>query len=175
MKIEIKKTVELPEGVTAAIENSLVTIKGPSGELQRDLFFPGVELSLDGNKVIISYKNATRREKAIVGAYEAHIKNMARGVTEGYTYKLKVVYSHFPMTIKQNGNVLEVHNFLGEKAPRKTKVVGAAKVTIKKDDITVEGIDKEEVGLTAANLEQITRVKKRDSRVFQDGIYRVEK
>jgi large subunit ribosomal protein L6 len=68
-----------------------------------------------------------------------------------------------------------IENFLGEKSPRRTKIVGRAEVRVKGNEIVVTGIDKEECGQTAANLEQATRVKNLDPRVFQDGIYIVRR
>jgi large subunit ribosomal protein L6 len=98
-----------------------------------------------------------------------------KGVTEGYTYKLRIVYSHFPMKVSTKGPEFTVDNFLGEKYPRKTKVLPGVKVEIKGNEVTVTGIDKELVGQTAANIEQLTRIKNFDLRVFQDGIYIIEK
>ncbi len=98
-----------------------------------------------------------------------------QGVTEGYVAELKAVFAHFPITIKQNENVIEIQNFLGEKVPRKGKIHGDAQVKIQKDIVTIEGINKEDVGQTAANIELATRVKNRDIRVFQDGVYITKK
>jgi large subunit ribosomal protein L6 len=100
---------------------------------------------------------------------------MIKGVTQGFTYKMKVVYSHFPITVKVQGREVIVENFLGEKVPRKTEIFGNCVVKVSGQDITVEGINKEEVGQTVARIEQLTRVKNRDPRVFQDGIYLVER
>ena len=100
---------------------------------------------------------------------------MIKGVTDGFVYQMKVVYSHFPMKVSVKGNELVIENFLGEKHPRKAKLYGDVKVNVKGDTVTVEGINREEVGQTAANIEHATRVKNRDIRVFQDGIYIVSK
>jgi large subunit ribosomal protein L6 len=100
---------------------------------------------------------------------------MIKGVTEGFEYGMKIVYSHFPMktTVKKDGFIIE--NFLGEAAPRKAKIVGETKVQISGDEVTVKGLNKEEVGQTAANIELATYIKHYDPRVFQDGIYIVNK
>ena len=175
MSEKLKRVIEIPEGVEANLEGSLIKVKGPKGELERDLSFPNIAMSKEDNKITIETKLAGKQEIAIVGTFESHVLNMIKGVTDGFTYKLKAVYSHFPMTLKQVGNLLEIHNFLGEKAPRKSKVVGNAKVNLEKDMVIVEGINKEEAGQTAANLELATRVKRKDTRVFQDGVYIVER
>ncbi len=109
----------------------------------------------------------------MLGTIEAHVNNMIKGVTEGYTVKLKIVYMHFPFTLKTSGKEISINNFLGEKTPRKTKIVGDCKVEVKGDEITITGINKDDVGQTAANLERATWVRARDRRVFQDGIFRL--
>ena len=103
------------------------------------------------------------------------IRNMIEGVKEGFRYKLKIVYSHFPISVKVQGDKVIIENFLGEKAPRIAKIVGNTKVRVEKQDIIVEGPDIEEVGQTAANIEQATKIKGFDRRVFVDGIYIYEK
>ncbi len=111
----------------------------------------------------------------MIGTTRAHINNMITGVTEGFTYHMKIVFAHFPMNVKVNGNKVNIDNFLGERHPRTAKIVGSAKVNVKGDEVTVTGINKEDVGQTVANLEQATKIKGRDPRVFQDGIYLIDK
>jgi large subunit ribosomal protein L6 len=97
----------------------------------------------------------------------------------GFEYKLKAVYSHFPMTIRVNGNQMTITNLFGEKVPRVAALPWSpAEVEVKvqnKTDVTVSGADREKVGQTAANIERSCRIKNRDRRVFQDGIYIVSK
>ena len=90
-------------------------------------------------------------------------------------YKLKIVFSHFPVTTKIVGTHLEISNYLGEKFPRCAEIVPGVKVIAGKDEIVVEGIDVEKVGQTAANLERATRVSYKDPRVFQDGVYLISR
>jgi len=100
---------------------------------------------------------------------------MITGVTKGFTYKLKIVFSHFPISVKVQGDKILIENFTGEKTPRIAKIVGTAKVTVKGDDVIVQGINIEDVGQTAANIEQATKIKKKDPRIFLDGIYIYER
>ena len=111
----------------------------------------------------------------MVGTVCAHIRNMIKGVTKGFTYKLKIVYAHFPISVKVEGDKILIENFLGERAPRVAKIVGNTKVIVKKDDVILQGINIEEVGQTAANIEQATKIKNKDPRKFLDGIYVYEK
>ncbi|MFO7872711.1 MAG: 50S ribosomal protein L6 [Candidatus Undinarchaeales archaeon] len=171
-KKEIKpRTVEIPENVKVELDGSVFKVKGEKGELTRELHYPGVKAELGDSKVTFSTDLKTKQARSIVGTFSTHFANMIKGVTDGFTYKLKMVYSHFPITVKQNGDILEIQNFLGEKAPRKAKILGDSKVKIQKEEVEVEGIDKEDVAQTAANIETATRVKGRDIRIFQDGIY----
>jgi large subunit ribosomal protein L6 len=88
---------------------------------------------------------------------------------------MKIVYAHFPIKTAIKGDTFVVENFLGEKCPRKTKILGDTKVTVKGDQVLLNGPNVEDVGQTAANIERATKIKGFDPRVFQDGIYIVEK
>lgn len=111
----------------------------------------------------------------MTGTIAAHIRNMIKGVTKGYTYRLKIVYAHFPMKVTVKGDTVVIENFLGERAPRYAKILPGVKVEVKGEEVIVSGIDKEKVGQTAANIELATRVRGFDIRKFQDGIYIVSK
>jgi large subunit ribosomal protein L6 len=169
---EIKEHISPPENVTITLDNNRVTVKGPKGELTKDLTYPRINLSLKENTIEIAcIDKPKRKEKALIGTYRAHINNMIRGVSEGFTYTMKTVYSHFPIKTTVEGQEFLVHNFLGERSPRRAVILENVIVEIKGDDVTVTGIDKEKVGQTAANIERATKVKNRDIRVFQDGVY----
>ncbi|HDM44934.1 MAG TPA: 50S ribosomal protein L6, partial [Candidatus Bathyarchaeota archaeon] len=99
------------------------------------------------------------------------INNMIKGVTEGFVYKMKIVFSHFPISVRVDGDQVLIENFTGEKSPRRAKIIGDTKVTVKGDDIIIEGIDINAVSQTAANIQQATKIKNKDPRVFLDGIY----
>ncbi|WP_456397853.1 50S ribosomal protein L6 [Palaeococcus sp. (in: euryarchaeotes)] len=171
----VREEVEIPEGVNVEVSGNLVKVKGPKGELERVFDYPGVKILEEDGKVVIYKEFPRRKDIAIARTYKAHINNMIKGVMEGFQYKLKAVYSHFPMTIKVQGDMVVIENFLGENAPRKAKILPGVTVKVHGQEITVEGIDKEAVGQTAANIEQATKVRYRDRRVFQDGIYIVDK
>ncbi len=180
IKQKVERPVEIPEGVEVIVEGNdisgyTVKVKGPKGENSKLLKFRDVHIEVKDGKVIVYTFNSKKKQRAMVGTFAAHIKNLIKGVTEGFQYKLKLVYSHFPVKLRVEGREVVIENFLGEKYPRRAKIVGRAQVKIKGNDIIVEGIDKEECGQTAANLEQTTRIKNLDVRVFQDGIYIVEK
>lgn len=169
------RTIEVPEGVQIQLSEGKVTVRGPKGELSRDFNLPQVDLKSEGDRFTVGSPSHRRRQRALVGTIEAHVKNMVRGVTEGFEYKLKMVYAHFPMTVKVQGTGVTVDNFLGEKNPRNVVLPEGVDVKVSGGDIIVSGSDKERVGKGAALIEQSTRLSYRDRRIFQDGIYIVEK
>ncbi len=172
--MENKRTVNIPEGVNVNIDNIKVKISGPLGQDQRDLWYPGVTIKKEDSTLVVESGIPRREQMAIMGTFESHLKNMITGVTKGYEYTMKVVYSHFPIQLKTEGNKVLINNFLGEKKSRKANIVGNSKVTIKGDHVIITGINKEEVGQTAANIRMATKIKRFDPRVFQDGVYLVE-
>ncbi|UCD14287.1 MAG: 50S ribosomal protein L6 [Thermoplasmatales archaeon] len=173
---EIKEEIEIPNQVEVSIEKKIVCVKGEKGSLSKMLSHPKIELKIKNNIVELSFSNSShKKERALMGTFAAHIKNMIRGVTEGFEYKMKTVYSHFPIKTSIEGGEFIVHNFLGERSPRKAKILENVEVAISGDNITVSGIDKEKVGQTVANIERATKIKHRDVRVFQDGVYLVSK
>lgn len=172
---EIARQIEIPEGVDITIDGYTVTVKGPKGQLERKLYYPHIEIKKEDSHLVVNSKLDRKQQRAMVGTLEAHIKNMIAGVTKGYEYRMKAVYSHFPIQLKANPGELVINNFLGERRPRLAKILDGVKVEVAKDELAVTGIDKENVGQTMANIEQATRVRGFDIRVFQDGVYLVEK
>ncbi len=171
----IKEQIKIPDGVTVTIENNILTVKGEKGELKRIFSHPKINIKINGNAIEVNGKNVRRKELALIGTIVAHTKNMIKGVTEGFEYKMKTVFSHFPIKTSVEGNEFIIQNFLGERAARRAKILEGINIEIKGDDITVQGINKEKVGQTVANIERATSVKRRDTRVFQDGVYRISR
>jgi len=167
--------IEIPRGVEVKMDGNTIEVSGPKGKLVKRFDLHGIEVKMEDGRVSISTPSPKRRMKAMVGTIRAHLRNAFKGVTEGFTYKLKVVYSHFPISVKVEGDRVFIHNFLGEKTPRVARVMEGTRVEVRGDEVVVEGIDKEKVGQTALNIEQATRVRGKDRRVFQDGCYLFEK
>jgi large subunit ribosomal protein L6 len=168
--------VEVPQEVRVTMNGLRVTVEGPKGKLERDFSHAkGVSIRQNENRVVVEAFNADRRKKALVGTIAAHIRNMITGVTKGYRYKLKIVFSHFPISVEVKGNQVIIKNFLGEKAPRRANILEGVSVKVVDRDIIVEGIDIEKVGQTAANIELATKIGEFDRRVFMDGIYIYER
>lgn len=172
---DVQKTITVTPGVTVSFENNIMTVKGPKGQNVREFFYPGVEIAIDGSEISVYTDSPKKQHKAMVGTYASHIENMITGVTDGFEYKMAIVYSHFPMQTKVDGKSFVINNFLGEKKARVAKIVGETTVKINGSSVIVSGICKEDVGQTTANIEQRCKIKRFDPRVFQDGIYVVEK
>jgi large subunit ribosomal protein L6 len=175
MEMAATRKVKIPDGVTVRIEGNLVKVTGPKGMLIREMFYPNVSLSVADRECIIATESGRKKILAVCGTFAAHLQNMCGGVTKGYQYRMKVVYSHFPIQLKLAGDRIEIGNFLGEKRSRFARIEKEVKVALGSDEVTLTGIDKEAVGKTAANIEHATRIRERDPRVFQDGVYIVER
>jgi len=172
---KIESTIAMPSGVTVSKDEDVLTVKGPKGVLSRNFAHPGIDVAVNGEEVSVSCEFPRIKDKAMVGTYVAHIKNMVHGVTLGYTYHLKIVFSHFPMKVTVKGDRVEINNYMGGHAPRFANILKGCTVKVNGQDVTVEGIDIEACGQTAANLEKATSRLGFDKRTFQDGIYIVQK
>ena len=155
----IREEIEIPEGVEVIIEDEFT--------------YPNVTISKEDNLVVLETAFPKKKDKSMIGTTRAHINNMITGVTDGFTYHMKIVFAHFPMAVKvqDKEKIVTIENFIGERHPRSSKIVGDAKVQVKGDEVIITGINKEDVGQTMANLEQATKIRGKDPRVFQDGIY----
>jgi len=173
--VEVVKTIKIPEGVDVSVNGRAVTVTGPKGTLTRNFSDAPVIIKLQGDEISVETSWPRKKEAALVGTVYSHIKNMITGVTKGFTYKLKIVFAHFPISVKTKGNTILIENFTGERSARTAKIQGDTKVTVKGEDVIVQGINLEDVSQTAANMEQATRVKRKDPRVFLDGIYVFER
>ena len=173
-KTALTNTVQLPAGVSATYANDTLTVKGPKGEVARKLFDPMLTIKADASTVTISSAKDSKRERRVANTFEAHVKNMIRGVQTPYKNVLKVCSGHFPMNVSIAGEVLSVKNFLGEKSPRTLKLKKGVAVKVEGDKLTVEGCDKDLVGAVSSDIELLTSKRNRDLRVFQDGIYLIE-
>ena len=131
-----------------------------------------------GNYLRVDLWFATRKQLACVRTIMSHIDNMFTGVTQGFLYKMRFVYSHFPINVAITANTVEIRNFLGEKRVRKVELcpgVSYVRSADVKDQIELSGNDLAQVSLTAAKIQQATNVRNKDLRKFLDGIYVSEK
>jgi large subunit ribosomal protein L6 len=175
MKTKFEEKLVIPEGVSCTFENNLFKCKKGSLELSKEIHTPLIALTIKGNEIILSCKKANKIQKKIITSYIAHLKNLFLGLDEKFVYKLQAVNVHFPMTLKLEKNKLLINNFLGEKNPRVANILSGVDVDIKGQNITISSHDKTSAGQTAANIEKATKIRLRDRRIFQDGIYLIER
>jgi large subunit ribosomal protein L6 len=171
MKKSLSQKIEIPEGVEAEIEGNKIVIKGSKGTNEREFNLANLTFEKKKNEIIIGNEKSSKKEKRRMNTIAAHIRNMLKGTQEEFEYKLKVCFSHFPITVEVKGNEASIKNFLGERVPRKVRIPAGAKVNVEKDIITITSPSIETAGQAAANFENVTRIRNRDRRVFQDGIF----
>ncbi len=175
----MEKNVSIPDGVNVKVEGFRVSVSGKNGNLEKDFtspLFRGVlKLESDGKVFKASTAETKRKIKSEVGAVASVVRGMIEGCQKNYTAKLKIIFMHFPITVKVSGQQLQITNFLGEKKPRAAEILAGCKVEVKGDEVFVSGNSREIVGQTCANIERASWIKARDRRVYQDGIFLTEK
>jgi len=171
MNKDLERVIEIPEGVEVKISGNSVSVKKADKEIVREFDFGRVKMKVEGNKIVLNVKAATRRESKMIGTIWAHIKNMLSGVGEDFVYELEICNVHFPMNVKVEGDRVVIKSFLGEKVARHARIMPKTKVDINGSHITVTSHNKEYAGQTAANIEKATKLTGRDRRIFQDGIF----
>jgi large subunit ribosomal protein L6 len=168
--------IEFPSEITAIVNGQQITMKKGANELKR-IIGRRVEAALNGNKIVLSVKNAGKDERRELGSAKSHIKNMIEGLMNGFEYELEICNVHFPMTLtfdKAKSQFI-VKNQLGEKSPRVLSAPKNIEVEIKAPKITLKSFDLEVVSQAAGNLEKLTRIRNRDRNKFQDGIFITKK
>ncbi|MBA3977008.1 MAG: 50S ribosomal protein L6 [Nitrosopumilus sp.] len=164
--------IVLPSEVSITKQENLITTKGSFGSVEKDFTKMPAIIDLQDNKITIKSRGNRKKDFALVNTLQSVINNMIKGSNEGFTYRLKIVFAHFPISVKIKGKDIFVENFFGERSPRTSKIIGNdTKVSVEGEDIIVKGPNIESVSQTAANLELATRIKNKDSRVFLDGVY----
>ena len=171
----MEQKIEIPEKIEIEVKERRIIVKGPKGSTEKDFDDPrynkSIQIKREDSSLIIASQSENRKTKAMIGTIKAHVRNMINGVTACYKYTMKVIYSHFPISISVQGNNVQIKNFLGEKGSRYAAIIGNSTVKIGKDDVVVTGINIEEVSQTTANIENICHISRKDRRIFQDGIY----
>ena len=176
IKKDLREEILIPEGISATLNHDILILKKDNEEILRKLNLL-INIKIEGNKIILESKSPNKNKKRIFGTTFAHINNMIQGLTEKFKYKLQISNVHFPMTVKVDSakNELIIGNFLGEKTNRIIKLVPGVSVKVTKEFIDIEDSNIERAGQCAANIEKNSKPKNKDRRIFQDGIYIIEK
>jgi large subunit ribosomal protein L6 len=167
--------VVIPEGVTVTQKKHMLTFVGPLGKTHKSFRLIPVDVKIVENKLVLKAIGSKKKDYAILHTARSILRNICEGLIVGYTIKMKIVFAHFPVTVKVEGKNIIIENFQGERAPRRTVIVGNTKVVPGGEDIILTGEVWTDITQTAANIELKTKVKNKDHRVFLDGIYAFEK
>ncbi|MCR4368417.1 MAG: 50S ribosomal protein L6 [archaeon] len=164
-------TIEVPKGVSVDLRGNDIKVSAGGKENKRHFKSTEFILKQNGEGIEVWSKHQRKDLVAECRTVASHIRNLIKGVGGDYVYTLEVVFSHFPMNVSVKDGFVEINNLAGAKHPRRARIIGKSKVEVKGKDITVKGPNKEEVGQTAANMEQATKIRGKDVRIYQDGIY----
>ena len=181
MVSKLQSTIKIPEDVTCKIENSTIEINGKLGTIKRDFSHSRLYFVIENDTIIIRTFFPKKKQKAVLGTIASHVENMIFGVTLGFKYLLKIVYSHFPIKIieMKEKQEIKIENLYGGQAPKIVKIVGnETRIKVEGENIELTGIDKEAVGQTSANLQEATRLhgkRRKSPKTFMDGLYVFDK
>ncbi|KGQ08896.1 60S ribosomal protein L9-B [Beauveria bassiana D1-5] len=183
--VRIVSTDLLRATVKVNIKTRIVTVEGPRGKLVKNLGHLAVNFGHPSKNIIsIEIHHGNRKNVATLRTVKSIISNMITGVTKGFKYKMRYVYAHFPINVnvdqsKETGLwEVEIRNFIGEKIVRRVVMaegVDVAISTAQKDELVLSGNSIENVSQSAADIQQICKVRNKDIRKFLDGLYVSEK
>lgn len=167
----VENNVEVPDDVDLTLDGQKVTVTGQNGEIIRDFLHTKLKIDYQDRTLRIWAENPRKKQAALINTIASHVKNMIKGVTKGFTYRLKIVFIHFPLNIQVKENQVVISNFVGEQNDRVAKIFGNVSIKVEGDDVIVTGANIEEVAQTAANIQQSTKIRNKDLRKFLDGVY----
>ena len=145
-----KLPVTVPQGVRISLQDTVLQVEGPKGKLQHQIP-PGLNIETADNKITVTRAVEQKKVRALHGLTRTLIANMVSGVTQGFKKELEIVGVGYRADI--SGNVLNLT--LGYSHPIKFPLPDGIKGKVDKQVITLEGIDKELVGQTAAKVRRL--------------------
>lgn len=145
------RVLTIPENVNIEVNNNVITVKGPKGELNAPIS-KNIEVSIEEGKVTVKRTKEDKATKQMHGTTNANIKNMIIGVSEGYKKGLEIIGVGYRFTPK--GNTLTIN--AGYSHPVNLEVPAGLSINaISNTEIEVAGIDKCAVGEFAANIRKV--------------------
>lgn len=147
-----KKIITLPTNTTLTVGADSMSVKGPLGELTRELH-PVIEIKVEGNEVTLVPKKMTLESKALWGTYASHLTNMVAGVNRPFEKKLILEGIGYKSEVKGDKIVFA----LGFSHPVEVEIPKTLKVTAEKNNIVISGSNKEEVGQFAAQIRALKK------------------
>ena len=167
--------IQIPKDVKVSLKGSMLYVQGPLGKVYKNFKKIPVLIQINDNKILLSRIGERKKHQAIFNTSKSLIQTLCAGVVDGFTIKMKIVYSHFPITVNIEGKKVLIKNFQGERAERVSVIKGDTLVVAKGDDVIITGPVLTDVSQTTANIQLKSKVKNKDHRVFLDGIYRYSK
>ncbi|PJF19710.1 hypothetical protein PSACC_00477 [Paramicrosporidium saccamoebae] len=178
--IQTTEIISIPSEVKVELDGRKVKVTGPRGTLERNFSFIPLDITRSGkNQLNVTVWFGGHKHLACIRTICSHIKNMIKGVTKGFQFKMRSAYAHFPINVSivDNKKTIEIRNFVGEKIVRRVPMLGGVTVDVtdQKDEIVLRGADLQNVSQSAATIQNLTKVKNKDIRKFLDGIYVTER
>ncbi|HUC38978.1 MAG TPA: 50S ribosomal protein L6 [Candidatus Acidoferrum sp.] len=166
--------LKIPEGISVNVSGDVVSVKGSLGENKRRFNSSLLTVNVSSGKITIaSTETKALAKKAGISekSFAKELSNDMAGAAKHFEIKMQSIHAHFPLTAEVKGNVLLIKNMIGERAAREAAIVGSTKIEIKGQNIRVYGISLDNVSQTAANIRKASKIRRKDERIFQDGIY----
>jgi len=146
-----KKPIEIPQGVTVTLDGNKITVKGPKGELSRELH-NDIIVKIEENTILIERPSDNKLHRSLHGTTRSIVANMVEGVTNGYSRNLELVGVGYRASKNGANLVLNV----GYSHPVEITPEAGIEIEVPaQTKITVKGIDKERVGAIAANIRSV--------------------
>lgn len=172
----MEKRITVPDDIEVEVDGVYLSLEKGDKKVIKKLKHPLLLVKKEKDEIVIKAKKDNKTVRSVMQTFESKINNSINGLEKPFEYEMTLYYRHFPMDVKVKDDKIMVKNFLGEKKPREVDILEGVNVEKDDDKIYVRGADKEAAGQTAANIERgVQAPSKRDSRVFQDGIYITKK
>lgn len=147
-----KKVIAIPANTEVSVSGDLLSVKGPLGTLTKKIH-PLVEVKVEAGSASVSRKKETLESKALWGTFSSHLNNMVNGVNKAFEKKLILEGIGYKSEVRGDKLVFA----LGFSHPVEVSIPSTLKVSAEKNNITISGSDKEEVGLFAANIRMLKK------------------
>ncbi len=166
--------IEIMQGVSVEIKGTEIDTKGSLGSNRRIFNDSLIKVSKKENRLVIEATKEKGLEKKAAKAaisFRKELENDMNGVNKYYEKNMRIVFAHFPISVEVKSGKVYINNMIGERVPRISDIVGSTKVEIKGENVRVYGTSLDDVSQTAANIRLVCKIRNKDSRVFQDGLY----
>ncbi|MCL4380884.1 MAG: 50S ribosomal protein L6 [Candidatus Marsarchaeota archaeon] len=168
-------SLEINQDATAEVSGNEIKVTGKLGTNTRKFNDTLIDVRIDGGRFVIESKKDIKKmqKKAmkIEQTMAGELSNDMEGVGKYFEIDMQIVFAHFPITIEVADGIFYIKNMIGERAKRSTRIIGNTKVEASGQKVRIYGTNNDNVTQTAANIRKICKIRHKDSRVFQDGVY----